>query len=212
MNALNPPGRVARRRLTASVLAATLVALTAASVPAVAHEQNERIVPPLVPEKLEADAGSRPFLIGHAIGTQNYDCLPSGAGFAWVNFSPQATLFDDDRRQIITHFLSPNPDENGNPPRATWQSSRDTSAVSAAVKQPSSDPAFVAPGAIPWLLLDVVGTRFGPTWGGKLVKTTQIQRINTHGGIAPTTGCAGAADVGKKALVPYSADYVFYRN
>jgi hypothetical protein len=44
-----------------------------------------------------------------------------------------------------------------------------------------------------------------------LTKTTFIQRLNTSGGVAPAAStCATAADVGKKALVPYSADYVFY--
>jgi hypothetical protein len=28
-------------------------------------------------------------------------------------FGPQATLFNDDGMQIITHFLSPNPEEGG---------------------------------------------------------------------------------------------------
>ena len=41
--------------------------------------------------------------------------------------------------------------------------------------------------------------------------TTFIQRVNTAGGIVPTTGCKSARDTGKKAMVPYTADYVFYR-
>jgi hypothetical protein len=36
-----------------------------------------------------------------------------------------------------------------------------------------------------------------------------VLRLNTVGGIAPTAGCAGAADVGKRERVPYSADYYF---
>jgi Protein of unknown function (DUF3455) len=74
-----------------------------------------------VPNGLEVPAGNRPFLLGHATGTQNYICLPSGSGFAWTFFGPQATLFNDDNRQIITHFLSSNPDEDGTA-RATWRS------------------------------------------------------------------------------------------
>jgi len=35
--------------------------------------------------------------------------------------------------------------------------------------------------------------------------------VVTSGGVAPATGCAAVTDVGHKALVPYSADYVFYR-
>lgn len=36
-----------------------------------------------------------------------------------------------------------------------------------------------------------------------------VLRLNTMGGIAPTSGCAGAADVGRQERVPYSADYYF---
>lgn len=166
--------------------------------------------PPRVPGTLEVEAGNRPFLIGHAIGSQNYICLPSGGGFAWTLFGPQATLFNDDEDQIITHFLSANPDEAGLP-RATWQHSRDTSAVWAMMTAQSADPNYVAPGAIPWFLLKVVGRDEGPDGGRRLTPTTFIQRVNTAGGVAPATGCAVPADIGKKALVPYAADYVFYR-
>jgi hypothetical protein len=30
-------------------------------------------------------------------------------------------------------------------------------------------------------------------------------------GIAPSTGCAGPGDIKKRALVPYEADYFFYK-
>ena len=80
-----------------------------------------------------------------------------------------------------------------------------------AVAGMSSDPRFVTPGAIPWLLVDTKGVQEGPTGGGRLTVTTHIQRVNTVGGAAPTTGCAQLSDVGRKAFVPYKADYFFYR-
>jgi len=169
------------------------------------------VTPPAVPGDLAVSADERAFLIAHAIGTQNYVCLPASAGgYAWVLFGPQATLFDEDGGQVITHFLSANPAEGGLP-RPTWQHSRDTSSVWAALAASSTDPAYVAPNSIPWFLLRTTGTQYGPELGGRLVRTTAIQRVNTSGGVAPATGCAVAADAGRKALVPYSADYVFYR-
>jgi hypothetical protein len=69
--------------------------------------QADRVTPPAVPANIQVPAGSRAFLAGHAVGTQDYVCLPSGTGFAWTFFAPQATLFTDDDRQVITHFLSP---------------------------------------------------------------------------------------------------------
>jgi hypothetical protein len=186
--------------------AAVLAVAFAVSPPLPARAAN--VKPPSVPAILEVTDG-KPFLVGHAVGTQNYVCLPSASGFSWMLFGPQATLFDDQDKQVATHFLSRNPDEAGLP-RATWQHSRDTSTIWAVAIQIYTEPDFVAPGAIPWLLLDVVGAEDG-TGAGKLFPTTFIQRINTSDGIAPTTGCSAPADVGQRALVPYTADYIFYK-
>jgi uncharacterized protein DUF3455 len=171
---------------------------------------SDDTIPPAVPGNLVPPDDSNPFLTGHAYGTQNYSCLPSGRSYAWILFGPQATLFDDNNEQIITHFLSANPDENGTP-RPTWQHSRDTSSVWAALYKSSTDANYVAPDAIPWLLLQVVGAENGPTSGAKLSTATWIQRVNTAGGLAPKTGCSNAGDVGKRVLVPYAADYVFFK-
>ena len=187
-----------------------VLAVCAAAPQRTRAEQNLRITPPEVPGNLVAPAGTRPFLQGHAIGTQNYSCLPTATGFAWTLFGPQATLFNDEGMQIMTHFLSPNPDEAGTL-RATWQHSNDTSAVWAMMIQPSSDPNYVAPGAIPWLLLQVMGDEQGPTGGDRLTPALYIQRVHTAGGVAPAAGCAVATDVGKRVFVPYEADYVFYK-
>jgi len=75
----------------------------------------------------------------------------------------------------------------------------------------SSDSNFVELGAIPWLLLEVVGTEPGPTGGDRLMRITFIQRLNTSGGIAPLTGCDTSEDIGNRALMPYMADYFFYK-
>ena len=190
-------------------LACTLALAFAAALSPARPARAERIEPPPVPTGLEVEAGSRPFLVGHASGTQNYVCLPSGDGFAWTLFTPEATLFDGNGRQLVTHFFSPNPFEDGTV-RPAWQHSRDTSTVWAKLHASSSDAAFVAPGAIAWFLLDVAGSTAGPKGGDALGKTTQIQRLNTVGGKAPATGCSAAANVGDKAFVPYTADYFFY--
>jgi hypothetical protein len=193
--------------LLATCVAALAVAFIAVQ-PQRVHADDIEV--PEVPDNLEVPEGHKVFLKGHAIGTQNYMCLPDNANNpTWMPIGPQATLFNDKKEQIIHHFLSPNPDENGMPPRATWQHSRDTSTIWAvmATNGSSSDPMFVEPGAIPWLLLEVVGDKPGPTGGERLTKTEFIQRLNTSGGIAPTTACT----VGQRAFVPYKADYFFYK-
>ena len=193
------------------IAGAAALAVAFLSVPRSAHA--DQITPPAVPVKLQVAEGSKAFLVGHATGTQNYVCLPSGTGFAWTLFTPEATLFSDHFKQLTTHFfgVNPNPADNG-AIRAAWQHSRDTSTVWAklALDGSSTDPNFVRPGAIAWLLLDVVGTQEGPSGGDTLTVTTQIQRLNTSGGVAPATGCAQSTDVGRKAFVPYTADYFFY--
>ena len=205
------------------VAIAGILACALESSVALAQPATNTFTPPPIPDKLQVQDGGTLFLKGQAQGTQNYICLPSGSGFAWTFFSPQATLFfttklfgADIRQQIITHFLStnPNPADNG-AARATWQSSIDTSAVWAraiATATSSTDPNFVAQGAIPWLLLQAVGTQRGPTGGDFLAHTTFVQRLNTSGGVAPATGCSEAANVGATALVPYTADYFFYKS
>jgi len=75
----------------------------------------------------------------------------------------------------------------------------------------STDPGFVARNAIAWLLVTVVGSEDGPTGGDTLTETTFIQRLNTSGGVAPSTGCTSSTDVGNLAFVPYTADYFFYK-
>jgi hypothetical protein len=195
---------LSRRRWTVSLVA--LVGACLALLPS-GLSAHDLTLPP-VPRELKVPAGHRPFLLGHASGTQNYICLPKKAdpGFAWTLFGPQATLFNDDGMQIITHFLSPNPKEGGMA-RATWQHSRDTSTVWAKRIASSSDPTVVEPEAIPWLLLEVVGEDVGPTGGHRLTETTYIQRVHTSGGLEPPTDCAQ----GQQALVPYTADYIFFK-
>jgi hypothetical protein len=70
--------------------------------------------------------------------------------------------------------------------------------------------AFVNTNAVAWVLLQVVGTQVGPTGGAALTGTTFVQRLNTFGGLAPSTGCDVPTDLGHKAFMPYTADYFFF--
>ena len=200
----------AHRALPIACAALLAVAFTA-PVAQPARADEAAVTPPPVPANIQVPAGNTAFLVGHGVGTQNYICLPSGTGFKFVLFTPQATLFSRAGKEVITHYFSPNPAEGGTI-RATWQHSRDASTVWAkvALGNSLSDPSFVAPGAVAWLLLTVVGTEEGPTGGDTLTRTTFIQRLNTSGGLAPSTGCSSQAEVGRQAFVPYSADYFFY--
>jgi len=207
--------------------AATTAIALAAALTFGASAHAARIVVPAIPPNLQLPDGNHPFLVGHALGTQNYICVPSSTsatGVTYTLFTPEATLFDEDFKQLITHFFSPNPFEaNANPAvvadgaiRATWQAA-DNSSVWAQVKkdrfgnpEQSTDPAFVKEGAVAWLKLTAVGKEPGLTGGDRLAHTTFVHRLSTEGGVAPGTGCSSTADLGNQAFVPYKADYFFY--
>ena len=202
-----------------AIFAAALVFAFALGLVAQAGAQ---VTPPQTPTNITPPVGNEAYLVGHAFGSQGYVCLPDVNGQpSWTvnNPRPEATLFTDlfgQQQQIITHFASINTSPkpgvtvplSGN---ATWQSSFDTSKVWAkaigsvnAGDDPNSCPNS---GSIPCLLLQSIGNQKGPTGGNLLFKATFVQRLNTRGGAAPTTACT----VGQTQLVPYSADYFFYR-
>lgn len=170
-----------------------------------------RIIPPVVPSTIAAPAGSRPFMVGRAVGTQNFICAPAAteSGFDWLFIGPQATLFNADLQQIATHYQSKNPAQ-GDAIQATWQTSRDTSGVWATKMSGSSDPEYVAADAVEWLLLRVTGVQVGPAGGDKLASARFIQRVNTVGGVKPPSSACTASTVNSRRLVYYEADYFFY--
>jgi hypothetical protein len=214
------------RKITMALLTVLFTLLPLAGAYGQAAQPSFAITPPPLPDDLApVPAGNKLFLGTHAVGTQNYVCKPSSAGVAYVLFTPQATLFNEDGRQVITHYFSPNlstnpPDPNTDPKvvangaiRVTWQA-RDSSIIWAKLHQSGPDgngAVTVDPRAVAWLLLDEVGVQEGPTGGDTLTKTTFVQRLNTTGGLAPKTGCSSLTDVGNQAFVPYTADYFFYQ-
>jgi hypothetical protein len=138
---------------------------------------------------------STPFLVVHATGVQRYACQANGG---WLFTDPVATLFKqtDNPKAIGSHYL------NIATGRPIWQV-QDGSLVEAARK--ASAPAGA--GNIPALLLETATTASGDD-GGRLAKTTWVQRLNTAGGVAPAGSCAP----GDRAAVPYATDYVFWKS
>ena len=205
----------------ASIMLVAVLAL-AFMVPSVGPAYADSITLPDVPGNIQVPAGNKLFLVGHALGTQNYVCVPSGTSVRFVLFTPEATLFDGKGEQLITHYFSPNPSEPNTDPkvssaftiRAAWQDSKDSSTVWGKVNpgNSSSDSNYVEPSAIPWLLVTITGHQNGPTGGDRLSGTTFIQRVNTQGGVAPSTGCTSLGDLGNTAFVPYTTDYYFYKS
>jgi hypothetical protein len=143
-----------------------------------------------VPQQLQPPANEQLFLQVHAKGDQVYTCKGNSAQFTWTLKAPDAQLFDKDGKPFGKHFAGP-----------SWEAS-DGSRVSgkAVANAPSPDA-----NSIPWLLVNIVshdGT-------GVLARATTIQRLNTNGGKAPSSGC-DASHADQELRVPYSADYLFY--
>jgi hypothetical protein len=205
---------------TASVRHLVAMLAMMCAIGAVTHAAAQ-VTPPPTPSTITVPQGNTAYLVGHAFGSQGYTCLPTpDGGTAWnPTARPEATLFTDllgQNFEIITHFqsINANPKQGVQVPlsgNATWQGSLDSSRVWA-VKVNGIDPSADIEscsntGSIQCLLLQSVGNAKGPTGGNLLFKTSFIQRLNTKGGAVPTTACT----VGQTQLVPYSADYFFYK-
>jgi hypothetical protein len=144
-----------------------------------------------LPANLVSAANEAQVLRLPAVGVQIYECkVVDGKPAAWVFVAPEADLFDESGARVGKHYGGP-----------TWELN-DGSKIVGAVKERAN---ATAPGAIPWLLLSAKSNG----GAGKLEKITNLQRVNTVGGIAPTTGCT-AADVGKQVRIYYKADYVYF--
>ena len=100
-----------------------------------------------------------------------------------------ATLYDMHRKAVGRYYAGP-----------TWEA-MDGSKVTG--KQVAVAPA--AMGNIPLQLV-----KAEPAMGaGRMQGVTYIQRLNTKGGVAPSTACS-ADSRGTRQQVAYQADYVFY--
>jgi hypothetical protein len=149
---------------------------------------GECVCPDDVPPALNPGADQKLELVLHADGDQVYTCKDPGTGFAWV-VAPDADLYKGNGKHVGTHYAGP-----------TWAFKDGSTVVATRVGGVTVDAS-----AIPWLLLDAVSN----TGDGKLSDVTTIQRMNTVGGLAPSTPCT-AANAGAIVAVAYTADYFFY--
>ncbi len=146
--------------------------------------------PAHVPEALNPPARATLELALPADGVQVYVCSSTKAEApAWTLEGPHAVLRSGSEVAAI-HFAGP-----------MWQG-LDGSSVKGTKLESANAPKA---GAVPWLLLSAA-----PVGEGAFAHVTHIQRLDTVGGTAPSTGC-DAAHVGAKVLVPYQAGYYFYR-
>ena len=136
-------------------------------------------------DKLDAPLGSKVVYHVYARGVQIY----RWNGSAWTLYGPDAILSADARGNSVvgTHYAGP-----------TWESNSGSKVVGTVVDRCTPNP-----NAIAWLLLS--GKASGK---GIFGSVTHIQRVNTVGGVAPSTP---GAFVGAEVRIDYSTEYFFYR-
>jgi hypothetical protein len=136
---------------------------------------------------IDLPAGARAVLQAKGDGVQIYVCTETQGALKWVLKAPDAKLLDASGKTIGSHFAGP-----------TWKL-EDGSQVQGELI--SSKPAPEA-NSVAWLLLRAkTGTATG-----RLAAVEFIRRTETHGGVAPESGCAAE----KTVQIPYTATYTFY--
>jgi Protein of unknown function (DUF3455) len=147
-----------------------------------------------LPTAVQVPQGHKVALETVGIGKITYECRQKAntAGqYEWVFVGPDAILQDRVGKPIGRYFGPP----------ATWAHSDGSSLTGAQLA--------VAPAAAGSIPLQLV--KADPAAGaGVLSGVTHIQRVATQGGVAPATGCDAMA-TGKREVVRYQADYVFWK-
>ncbi len=143
-----------------------------------------------IPEQIKVPAGYSPVLTVHAKGDQIYQCSANKGEYVWETQAPDAKLFDAQGKIVGNHTAGP-----------LWEYKEGSRVVGRVVKKID-----MAPGsAIAWLLVEVVSHK----GDGLFSNVSYINRINTRGGLPPSSGC-DANHLGGEKRVAYTADYVFY--
>ncbi len=157
---------------------------------AIAHERCHAEQSPPVPADLQVPTGNELAFRATGVGVQIYVWAPSPTDstvYTWTLKAPHAVLFRHGGDVVGIHFGGP-----------TWENNDGSKIGGKRLAGVTVDP-----NAIPWLLLQGVN----PFGTGVFADVTYIQRLNTVGGLAPTTP---GAEPGQEVLVPYMADYLLY--
>jgi hypothetical protein len=147
-----------------------------------------------VPAAVQVPAGHKVALETVGVGEITYECQAKAdapGGHAWVFVGPKADLNSRAGAKLGSYYGPP----------ATWAST-DGSRITG--KQLALAPG--AAGSIPMQLVQA-----NPAEGsGAMSGVTYVQRVATRGGVAPALACDAAA-TGRKEIVRYQADYIFWK-
>jgi len=143
-----------------------------------------------IPELIKVPEGYSPVLTAHAKGDQIYQCSLKEGKYSWETLAPDAKLFDAEGKIVGNHTAGP-----------LWEYKEGSRVVGRVLKKIDMEP----DSSIAWLLVEVVSHQ----GDGLFSNVSFINRVNTHGGLPPLSGC-DANHLGGEKRVAYTADYIFY--
>ena len=143
-----------------------------------------------IPDQIKPPSENSPVLTLHAKGDQIYQCALNGGLYSWQLQAPDAKLFDDHGKVVGNHYSGP-----------IWEYKEGSRVVGRVLNKVDLAPGF----SISWLLVEVVAHK----GNGLFSEVSFINRINTHGGLPPMSGCDSNHLGGEKRMA-YTADYIFY--
>ena len=146
-----------------------------------------------LPDAVKVPVGNKVAMETVGVGEITYECREKAAAagqFEWVFVGPNAVLNSRAGKAVGTYYGPP----------ATW-ASIDSSKL-------TGTQLAVSPSAAGNIPLQLV--KANPAMGqGTMTGVTYIQRVATLGGVAHASACA-ADTKGKKEIVKYQADYIFW--
>jgi hypothetical protein len=143
-----------------------------------------------IPELIKVPDGYSPVLTAHAKGDQIYQCSFKEGKYSWETLAPDAKLFDAEGKIVGNHTAGP-----------LWEYKEGSRVVGRVLKKIDMEPGS----SIAWLLVEVVSHE----GDGLFSNVSYINRVNTHAGLPPSSGC-DANHLGGEKRVAYTADYIFY--
>jgi hypothetical protein len=172
------------------IVLALIALLTLAVTPTFAFDNDNGPELPAQCGSINVEEGNKLAFHAYAKGVQIYKW--NLVNQTWDLVAPQAGLFAEEgyHGEIGTHYVGP-----------TWESKSGSKVEARRVPGTGCTPDTTA---IAWILLKQIRTE----GAGIFAKVTFIQRVNTVGGLAPST--QGEYD-GQIKESPYTAEYYFYR-
>jgi hypothetical protein len=180
-------------KFTGNTLAVAVVATLSACAGMQSSNAMSNYSQAQLPDPVKVPAGHKVAMETVGVGEITYECRAKANttdAFEWVFVGPVADLNARSGAKLGSYYGPP----------ATW-AAHDGSKITGA-------QVAVAPGGTGNIPFQLVKANPASS-AGAMMGVTYVQRVATKGGVAPADPCVSAA-VGKKSVVKYQADYIFW--